>query len=161
MAMVKDAHILRLVQRLGEHYRTNIANRYIRPALMQLSLDKPTWDRIEILTEKFEQFRYQGYELEELYRHIAAAARFVHATRNEIAPTLKYRLTTQLSDADRVMRDMAVNNFSANLQVFADLLHELYTKLIKIDEATVKKGKPVYQQISDLEDLCSRLVGDS
>ena len=160
MDQVKDAYILRLVERVSEHYRTNISNRFIRPALLQLSLDKITWDQVEILTEKMDQYRYQGFHLDELYRQIAAAARFVNATRREIAPTLKHRLNTgSSSGTDKVLRDMAVNNFSFNLQVFADLLYDLYIKLAEIDTAASKGKRPLYQQMPELADLGRQLVG--
>ncbi|MDR0496957.1 MAG: hypothetical protein LBH42_05020, partial [Treponema sp.] len=58
---VRDAQIIRLIERIGEHYRTNISNRFIRPTLLTLPLEKSTWDSIEMLTEKLEQFRYQGF----------------------------------------------------------------------------------------------------
>jgi hypothetical protein len=148
---------MRLIERIGEHYKTNISNRFIRPALLQLSLDKTTWNLIETLTEKFEQFRYQGLQFDELYRQVAAAARFVASTRREVAPTLRQRLADGGSPgSDRVLRDMAVNTFSTNLQLLAELLLELYQRLKELDVAVAKDKRPVYQQIpefSNLEDI--------
>ena len=159
MEPVKDAVIMRLIEQISEHYRTNISNRFIRPALLQLSLDKTTWDMIEALTEKFEQFRYQGFHLDELYRQIAASAKFVYATRNEIAPTLRYRLTSSgSSGAEKVLRDMAVNNFSHNLKVFADLLYDLYVKLAELDRAAAKGKRPIYEQMPELADIGVQLA---
>ena len=158
MEQVKDAYIMRLVERISEHYRANISNRFIRPALLQLSLDKDTWDQIESLTEKFEQFRYQGFHLDELYRQIAAAARFVYATRYEIAPTLRHRLSGLGSGGpDKILRDMAINNFSFNLKLFADLLYDLYVRLAEIDQVA-SKGKPLYRQIPELADIGTQLI---
>ena len=160
MQPVKDPQIIRLVERISDHYRTNISNRFIRPALLQLSLDKVTWDQIEVLTEKFEQFRYQGFHLDELYRQIAAAAKFIHAVRRDVAPSLKYKLGSGgTSGTDKILRDMAVNNFSFNLQLFADLLYDLYIKLAEIDVSISKGKKPLYQQIPELSDIGNQLVG--
>ena len=141
MELVRDAVIMRLVERISEHYRTNIANRFIRPALLGMLLDKTTWDHIEVLTEKFEQCRYQGFQLDELYREVGALSRFVATARREIAPSLRSRISGAASNADKVLRDMAVNNFSANLQVLADLLYEMYTQIIDIDKAAAKVAK--------------------
>ena len=160
MEPVKDAAVLRLVERISEHYRTNISNRFIRPALLQLSLDKATWDFIEALTEKFEHFRYQGFHLDDLYRQVAASAKFVYATRNEIAPTLRHRLSSGgSSGAEKVLRDMAVNNFSHNLTVFADLLYDLYVRLTEIDMAASKGKRPLYEQMPELGDISVQLTG--
>jgi hypothetical protein len=158
---VRDAHVIRLIERIGEHYRGNISNRYIRPALLQLPLEKQSWDLIEILTEKIEQYRYQGFHLDELYRQIAAAARFVALTRRELVPTLRNRLSGGgNSGSDKVLREMAVNNFGSNLQLFADLVNELYVNLVELDKLDAKGRRPLYLQIPELQDIGRMLVGN-
>jgi len=156
---VRDAKVIRLIEQIGEHYRSNISNRYIRPALLQLPLDKMTWDQIEVLTEKIEQFRYQGFHLDELYRQISAAARFVSLARRELVPNLRTRLGNSSSSADKVLRNMAVNNFGSNLQLFADLLNELYVLLVELDKLDAKGRKPVFMQLAELSDIGRQLVG--
>ena len=159
--MIRDAQIVRLIERIGEHYRTNISNRFIRPALLQLPLEKQSWDLIEILTEKIEQFRYQGFHLDELYRQIVACARFVSITRRELVPILRNRLSSGgNSGSDRVLRDMAVNNFGSNLQLFADLVNELYVNLVEIDKRDAKGRRPLYMSIPELQDIGRLLVGN-
>ncbi|MCL2205858.1 MAG: hypothetical protein LBG93_07720 [Treponema sp.] len=158
--MVRDAHIIRLIERIGEHYRSNISNRFIRPALLQLPLEKQSWDLIEVLTEKIEQYRYQGFHMDELYRQIIAAARFVSYTRRELVPSLRGRLTGSSTGADKVLRDMAVNNFGSNLQLFADLLNELYVSIIELDKLEAKGRRPVYMSHPELKDIGRMLVGN-
>jgi hypothetical protein len=138
-----------LVERIGEHYRTNIANRFIRPALLQLSLDKSVWTHIETLTEKFEQYRYQGFQLDELYHQVTALARFIAATRREVAPNLRHRIGGGAPGPEKVLRDMAVNAFNSNLNLMADLLDELYDRLKTLDMAA-SNGSPLYQQLPEL-----------
>ena len=161
MERVKDAHIIRLIERIGEHYRANISNRFLRPVLLQLSLDKATWDQIEILTEKLELYRYQGFHLDELYRQIAASSRFVSLAR-QLIPSLKSRLGANSGGQERVLREMAANNFVSNLQVFADLVNELYVSLVDIDikaAKSMKNARPVYCQMPELMDIGRQLVG--
>jgi hypothetical protein len=153
LEQIRDAQVMSLVERIGEHYRTNIANRFIRPALLQLQLDKTTWNLIETLTEKFEQFRYQGFQIDELYRQVTAASRFAAATRREVAPNLRYRLSGGASGPEKVLRDMAVNAFSPNLSLMADLLGELYDRLKTLDVAASKDKRPIYQQMPELYGL--------
>jgi len=158
--LIRDAQILRLVERIGEHYRTNISNRFIRPALLTLPLEKQSWDLIEMLTEKVEQYRYQGFHLDELYSQIVAAARFVSLTRRELVPSLRNRLSGGSgAGPDRVLKDMAVNNFGSNLQLFADLLNELYVCLVEQDKASAKGRRPLYMSIPELQDIGRLLVG--
>ena len=156
--MVRDAQVVRLVERIGDHYRTNISNRFIRPTLLTLPLEKQTWDLLETLTEKIEQYRYQGFHLDELYRQILAAARFVSVTRRDLAPSLRNRLSG--GGPDRVLMDMAVNNFSSNLQLFADLVNELYICLVELDKESAKGRRPVYLSVPELNDVGRMLVGN-
>jgi hypothetical protein len=159
---VRDGHVIRLIEHIGEHYRSNIANRFIRPVLLQLPLEKQAWDQIEILTEKIDQFRYQGFDLIELYRQIAASAYFVSLTRREIVPGLRNRInntSSASSGSDRVLRNMAVNNFGSNIKIFADLVNELYVILVELDKKDAKGHRPLYLQIPELEEIGSLLVG--
>ena len=159
MEPVKNELIMRMVERISDHYRANISNRFLRPALMQLALEKNTWDQIETLTEKFEQFRYQGFHLDDLYRQIAATAQFIYAVRRDITPTLRHRLSGKMPDgSDKILRDMAINNFSFNLKLLADLLYDLYVKLAEHDTAVSKGKRPLYQQIPELADIGSKLI---
>jgi len=160
-ALVREAHVIALIERIGDHYRANISNRFIRPALLQLPLDKQAWDLIEVLTEKLEQYRYQGFHLDELYRQIVASSRFVSVTRRDLVPTLRFRFANSSSSGpDKVLRDMAVNNFSSNLQVFADLLNELFLSLVEIDKQKAKGRRPLYMSIPELQDLGRLLIGN-
>jgi len=158
--LVRDAQVLRLVERIGEHYRTNISNRFIRPTLLTLPMEKQSWDLIETLTEKIEQYRYQGFHLDELYRQIVAASRFISITRRDLAPTLRARLTAGGTGPDRVLREMAVNNFASNLQVFADLVNELYVCLVDLDKIDAKGRRPLYMSIPELDDVGRMLIGN-
>ena len=159
MDRIRDAHIVRLIQRIGEHYRANISNRFLRPAILQFALDKMAWDQIEILTEKIEQYRYQGFHFDELYHQIAAAARLVDTARHETITSIRSRLGNSSGGSDKILRDMAINNFGSNLQVFADLLNELYMNLVEMDEKSARGRKPVYLQMPELADIGRQLVG--
>jgi len=155
---VKDGQVIRLIEQIGDHYRTNISNRFLRPLLLTLPLDKLTWDQIELLTEKIELFRYQGFHLDELYRQISACARLAEAARREIAPSVKNKLNAFPVTPDKTLRDMAANNFPSNLQVFVDLLYKLYTSLIEIDKQGAGKSKPVFKQMQELHGIEDLLV---
>jgi hypothetical protein len=121
-------------------------------------MEKQSWDLIETLTEKIEQYRYQGFHLDELYRQIMAAARFVAVTRRDLVPSLRSRLAGG-SGPDKVLRDMAVNNFASNLQLFSDLLNELYVSLVELDKQNAKGRRPLYMNIPELNDVGRLLIG--
>jgi len=155
---IKDPHIIRLLEQIGEHYKINISNSFLRPVLLQLQVDKNTWDLIEDLTEKMDMYRYQGFHLDELYRQIAACARFIEVARNKT--TIKNKINSLPSGHDKTLRDMAISNFSSNLKVFSSLLNELYLNLVEMDKKDAgNKKKPVYTQIPELYNIDSLLAG--
>ena len=156
---IKDAHVIRLIEQIGEHYRTNISNRFLRPLLLQLQIDKNTWDQIELLTEKIEIFRYQGFHIDDLYRQIAACARFVEVARNNLIPSLKGKIGAMPNSSDKILRDMAASNFGSNLQVFADLVNEVYVSLVDLDKKNSGNEPPIYTQVRELHSVGRLLVG--
>jgi hypothetical protein len=154
---IQDPEIIRLIDQIGEHYRTNVANRFIRPALLQLSVDKLKWSLIDVLMEK--AGAYQGYELDELYRQLAAAADLVFQCRTSLIPGLRNRQNLGVvSGPDKVLRDMAMSNFASNLQVLADLLNELFVLLVEADKAQAKGRKPLYVQMPEVANLGKLLI---
>jgi len=156
---ITDESVVRLIKQLVDHYRTNISNRFIRPVLLQIQFDDVLWNQIESLTERFDQLDYQGYDIEELYRQIAALTKFVDTVRREVAPTLRYRIGNNFADkTDKVLRDMTINNFSSNLQVFAGFIYELYTKLVEIDTEAAKGKSPIYKKHTELDDIKEKLL---
>ena len=162
MDLITDESVVRLIKQLVDHYQTNISNRFIRPVLLQIQFDDVLWSQIESLTERFDQLGYQGFNIHDLYRQISALTKFVTAVRREVAPTLRYRIGNNYSDkTDKVLRDMAIHNFSSNLQVFAGLIYELYAKLIEIDTAAAKGKRPVYKQYAELNDIEEKLMKSS
>jgi hypothetical protein len=154
---IRDAYTIGLIGQIGEHYQTNISNRFLRPVLLQLPLDKNTWDQIENLTKKNELYRYEGFHIDELYRQVVAAARFVEAARREL-PTLRNRLNVNAHAHEKVHRDMAANNFVSNLQFFAELVNKLYTNLVEIDNNDPDCQPPVYLKIPELMSIEHQLT---
>ncbi|MDR2702580.1 MAG: hypothetical protein LBB72_09125 [Spirochaetaceae bacterium] len=153
---IQDATISRLIERIGEHYRSNITNRFVRPALLQLSFDNQSWALMEDLTEKESS---PTIHLEEVYRQITAAARFVAVVRRDL-PDLRSRVSrADPSAPDKVLREMAVKNFGANLQVFADLVNELFIKLVEIDKSNSKGAATLYSRMPELSNVGRLLVG--
>lgn len=159
---IKNPEIFSLIESIGEHYRTNISNRFTRRALSALTLDPATWSLIEELTEKSDNYRYQGYHPDELYTQVLAMARFIYQARRQIQPNLRFLAGTGgsagMTSSDKVFRDMAVNNFGPNLKILADKVNELYLKVVTIDKEAAGLRPPVFSQISELKELGRYLV---
>jgi len=160
--LLKNPDIFASVEKIAEHYRANIANRFTRRALTTLTLDSSTWTLVETFTERVEDYRYQGYHLDELYTQVLAMARFIFQARKQIVPNLRFLAGTgapdRVSESDRVLRDMAVTNFSSNLKILADKLNELYVRIAAVDKEFSGTKPPVYSRIPELKDIGRYLV---
>lgn len=156
---MRDPVILQMVEKLGEHYRVNIDTRFIRNALLQVPLEKSQWDLIEDLTSA-NQFHFQGFMLDILYRQLAASAKLVFLARRDLVPNIRNRVSIMGSSSgpERIIRDMAVNTFGTNIEIFAQMVNQIFAALVEMDKADRKNGRrPLYTQMPELVDLLKTL----
>ncbi len=160
--VLKDPAIFAAIEAIGEHYRANISNRFTQRALDSMDPDLVDARRLQDLFEKSANYRYQGFHLDELYEQILSAARFVSCARSQVLPTLRLesiRSGGRQSAQDRVLRDMAVNNFGPNLNVLADKIGDLYSKAVDLDKEAAGRGEPIYTRLPELGELGRYLSG--
>ena len=165
---IKDPDVFRIVEQISYHYQKNISNRFVRKALMVLDLQPSEWERLEGLTEGLEYHRAQGYQFDELYEMIVAAGHFLYEARLKILPNLRSMTSTggeplsgrkpPTGEQERVLRDMALQNFPVNLGILNDLVNNLYMKTATIDREAAGKRRPVYERITELKELGRYLV---
>lgn len=160
---IKDGEVMNLIDSIGEHFRTNIGNRYLRGAFRVIPLDQRTWNLLESVTEKSNYYMLQGYHFDELYDRILALAEFVYHARRELAPQLRMMLSWTggaglPSGNERILRDMAVNNFASNLSILSDLVNKLYTRVVELDVEVHRHGTPAYKSVEGLNQIGQYLV---
>lgn len=157
--IVHDSVISELIVKVAEHYNTNISTRFLRPLMSGIFSDNELAHRIAELTENTDGYLSQGTHIDELYAQILAMARFVFLVRTDILPNLR-NLTGSggPNDANKVFREMAMNNFRANIQVLADYVHELYIRTVEYDKDKSGRHRPVYQDIAGLSEIGRYLV---
>jgi len=152
MDLIKDDEVVRIIERCGYHYHLNIANRVLRPYILQLYLDERTWNNIELFTEKLELYRYKGFRLDDLYKQVAACSRFIQTVRNGVH-AIKTNVKTDTRAPDRLYREMTVNNLPNNLKVFAELVNSLFVILVDFDKKNSGDNLPLYTQMSELDNV--------
>ncbi len=157
---LKDPDIFRIVEKIGDHFTNNVSNRFIRKALVVLELRQAEWDRLENLTSKTDYYKQQGFTFDELYEMVLAAANFLHQARQKLLPNIRGMLAQGATPQDRVLRDMAAQNFGVNLEIFSDLINELYLKATALDKSAHEKKRPVYEGIPELKELGKLLVNE-
>jgi len=157
---IKDPDVFRIVEKIGDHFTSNVSNRFIRKALVVLELAQSEWDRLENLTSKTDYYKQNGFTFDELYEMVLAAAHFIHEARQKLLPNIRGMLAHGSTEQDRVLRDMAAQNFGVNLAIFSDLVNELYLKTTALDRASHEKKRPVYERIPELKDIGKLLVNE-
>jgi hypothetical protein len=165
---VRDEQVFKIIEKIRTHYQSNLNNRFTRKALLLMKVPRGTWDAIARLTEKSDIYKVQGYQYKELYEMIYAAALFVHHAKVEVTPRLKSVLAggtdtifsrqERSTDKDRILLEMAINNFPANVGVFADLVNELYMKAAALDKEEHVGEKPVYERMPETKELGRLLI---
>jgi hypothetical protein len=163
---IKEPDIFRIVEKIGDHYQNNINNRFMRKSLLHLELPQSEWDRLDGLTSKSEYYRTQGFQLDELYEMILAASHFIFQARQKLIPNLKSIVTQGASGRggdggspqDKILRDMAINNFPVNVGILTDLVNELYVKTTGLDRQAHGSKPPLYEKIPELKEIGRYLV---
>ena len=166
MSSVRNEEIFKIVEKIRDHYHTNLNNRYVRKALLLMKVPRGTWDAIARLTEKTDFYKIQGYPYKDLYEQIHAAATFVHHAKLEVAPRLRELLSSgtetvfsrEKGGEDKVLLEMAINNFPANLGVFSDMIDSLYVKTVEQDKADHPNVRPVYERMPELKEIGRLLI---
>jgi hypothetical protein len=59
---------------------------------------------------------------------------------------------------DKILLEMAINNFPANLGVFSDLINKLYVTAVKQDKADHPDVRPVFERMPELNELGRLLI---
>jgi hypothetical protein len=166
MSSLRNEEIFKIVEKIRDHYHTNLNNRYVRKALLLMKVPRGTWDAIARLTEKTDFYKIQGYPYKDLYEQIHAAATFVHHAKLEVAPRLRELLSSgtetvfsrEKGGEDKVLLEMAINNFPANLGVFSDMIDSLYVKTVDQDKADHPNVRPVYERMPELKEIGRLLI---
>jgi hypothetical protein len=155
---IKDPDIFRIIEKIGDHFLNNVSNRFIRKALVVLELPQAEWDRLENLTNKTEYYKQNGFSYDELYEMVLAAAHFISQARQKMVPNIKGMLAQAGNEKDKVLRDMAAQNFPVNLAILSDLINELYMKTTELDRSEHEKKRPVFERIPELKEIGKLLV---
>lgn len=154
---VKETALFTLVEKIGDHYRKNIDNRFVRDSLTRLMLDRTDRDHIGTITELPEYIRLQGLEYYDLYEKILALARFVKQVQSEVLPTISSSSRKISGTQEEILRGMALSTYSSNVGILADLINELYIKTVEFDKRDSPRD-PVYKHIPELQNIGNLLI---
>jgi hypothetical protein len=95
-----------------------------------------------------------------LYSQLAAAAKLTSLARRDLVPNIRNRVMVLGSNSgpERILRDMAVNAFESNMDIFVQMINQIFAALVELDKADRKNGRrPLYTQMPELVDLMGTL----
>ena len=148
--IVSDQFVSEKILQISKHYTQNIATRFLRPIFVGIFSDVNLMHNIADLTEHTRDFILQGQSLYDLYTQIFSMANFIFLVRRDILPNLHNlsAANTQNAKEDKVYRVMAFSSLPLNINILADLLCELYEKLVDYDKAHSMRSRTVLSQFS-------------
>jgi len=158
---IKDNAVFTLIEEIGEHYRSNVANRFLRPIFSRLVIERKDLENLEALMEKNSYYRYQGYFLDDLYGKILSVARFIFQARKVLLPGVKGYIqanSRNMSANDRILADMAGANFPTNLKILTDKLNELYVLTAQADTQISGTKTPLHQKLPEIQEIGNLLI---
>lgn len=156
-----DKEIYTLIEKIGTYYSQNIANPYIRPVLGGVLSEVEFSGDCTALTERFEQYQYQGYYLDDLYRQILALYKLCEKIGEFPVQDLKRHSTGVSgeikSEREKIIRDIAVNNLPYNISVLKEMLSTLLAKA-RIEDSKRNNGMPaVMNSMPEIASLARHL----
>ena len=154
---IKESDIFAIIERIGEHYRKNIDNRFVRNSLVRLPLEPGDRDHINTITELPEYIRLQGFEYYDLYEKILALARFVKQVQSDVLPSIASTSRKMSGSQEEILKGMALSTYGSNVSILADLINELYIKTVDFDKRD-NAADPVYTHIPELQNLGNLLI---
>jgi hypothetical protein len=148
--IVKSYEIINLIENLTNHYNILENNRLIRNTLNEVEISFSYRHYFEIIVNYSEQFRTDGYRMDDLYLGIIGLAQFIYQARTISEPLAK----TLVGKSDAIQDRMAVDNMTSNLNVMADLANDLYVKTVALDKEKETRRRPaLYPNIRELKDV--------
>ena len=157
---LKESDIIAIIEKIGEHYRKNIDNRFVRDSLVRLSLERGDRDHINTIAELPEYIRLQGFEYFDLYEKILAFARFVKQVQSEVLPAISSSSRTISGSQEEILKGMALSTYGSNVSILADMINELYVKTVEFDKRDNGED-PVYKHIGELQNIGNLLIDRS
>ncbi len=142
-APLRSPDLFKKLEALASHFKNHVASPIIKGEFPSLKLSRQDWDEIELITERQELFRYQGYYLDDLYLKLLSLARFVKQAKTQWGPNIKNLVASRYASrpaSEKVNAVMVAGNLMPNLQVLGEMVLEIFY-LVRKEDADQNQGK--------------------
>ncbi len=165
---VQDSVVMDLLKGLAAQYNENVNSRFLRQKISNLPVDGKALSLINSLADHPEDYSYRGMMLEELYDYIYAFAVFISGCEEHLVPHLKeylknsgeiLRRSGSTNPHEKIIMEMAINNFPHNLEVLKDITVKLYRRVLQLDVDSHRVKPTVITRRPEVRSLLERMGG--
>jgi hypothetical protein len=152
----KDKNIYDIIEKLKEQYHVFISNQFINYYLLESNIPKNDWIDIEDLINSNKFFEEEGYDLDQLYGQILSFTNFLKKIKEEILPRILRESPSRMnkmSNDNRILYKMTVNNTSGNLKIFYAIISELFHSVKKLDSTINGEGNMLYSKLPHFKSI--------
>jgi hypothetical protein len=154
--IIKNKNVYDLIERLHEHYNIFFSNQFIKYYLLDSRIPKSVWIHIEDMMNGTKEHQAVGYELEKLYEQIMSFATFLQTIKKEVLPRMMseaQRRMNKMATDSRILFKMTLDNASGNLEIFDELISELFISVRAMDTEKNGKENALYTKLSYMKNL--------
>jgi len=156
----KDKNICNIIGKLRNQYQVLITNQFINYYLLNSDIPKNDWIDIEGLINANKYYEAEGYDFNKLYDQILTFTAFLTKIKKEILLKMKdeseYRMK-RMSPNNKILFKMTLDNMSANLKTFYDIITELFVDVTKMDIKLHGEENLLYNKLPYLKEIEKRL----
>lgn len=163
---VQDSVVMDLLKSLANQYNENVNTRFLRQKISNLPVDGRALSMINSLADHPEDYSYRGMMLEELYDYIYAFGVFISGCEEYVVPNLKdylrnsgeiLRKSGSNNPHEKIIMEMAINNFPHNLQVLKDITVKLYRRVVQLDVDSHRVKPPVITRRLEVRTMLEKM----
>jgi len=144
----KDKVIHNIIEKLYNQYHIFTDNQFINYYMLEAKIPKNDLMDIEDLINSNKYYEAEGYDLNKLYEQILSFTFFLSEIKNEILPKIINESVVRrnkMSPDNKILYKMTLDNIPANLNMFYNLIIELFNNIKKIDEKINEKDDILYK----------------
>jgi hypothetical protein len=157
--VIKDKNVQGIIDKLRDHYNVFFSNQFVKYYLLDSKIPRSVWIHIEDLMNERQEYQIVGYELEPLYEQILSLTSFFKTIKKEVLPRMMdeaQRRMTKMATDSKILFKMTLDNAPGNLDIFNDLVTELFIAVRDADtqkngeEKALHKRLPITKKIAEV-----------
>ena len=148
--VIKDKNVQGIIDKLREHYNVFFSNQFVKYYLLDSNIPRSVWIHIEDLMNDRQEYQIVGYELETLYEQILSFTSFFQTIKKEVVPRMMdeaHSRMAKMATDSKILFKMTLDNAPGNLDIFNDLVTDLFVAVRDADTQKNGEEKALYKRL--------------